>query len=708
MLRTFIFSFFFFVNGVCYAQPVIVINNDIERMPIGGQVALLKDTTGLLSFDQIASPGFENRFIQNIQVPPSLGFTTYPVWCRFKIKNHTNQQLVLAIDNASIEKIDLYVQKNGVFRHKAISAYRPFHQREILSNKPFFRLEIAEDSTQVCYLRLQTDAGLQFPLMIYSLESLAEHEHNSAVRNGLYIGIMIIMMIYNLFIYFSTRDRSYLYYVLYVAFITLTNVIEKGFAFEFLWPSAPSLNHYVNITACLTGIFAILFAVEFLQISRHAKKIRPFFAILIGCFLITIVIILFRNRFLGLMLTEALSILATLSLLTAGFIVYKNGFKPAIYYLIAWGTLLLGVIIFLLKDFKLVPYTDFTINSLIIGSAVEAMLLSLALANRINIYKKEKETAQHEALLSLEENRKLIVEQNVLLEKKVEERTSALKKANADLTEALFNLKETQTQLIQREKVASLGELTAGIAHEIQNPLNFVNNFSETNIELIEEMKEGLATGNGHQAISIAEDIKENEKKINHHGKRADAIVKGMLQHSRASSGKKELTDINALANEYLRLSYHGLRAKDNNFTANFTTNLDESIGKIEVAPHDIGRVILNLCNNAFYAASLPSKGEAKTSGNKDIPTVLVKTSKISFNGSKRGGVSISVSDNGPGIPQKILDKIFQPFFTTKPAGQGTGLGLSLSNDIVKAHGGELMVQTKEGEGSEFIVELPV
>ena len=263
---------------------------------------------------------------------------------------------------------------------------------------------------------------------------------------------------------------------------------------------------------------------------------------------------------------------------------------------------------------------------------------------------------------------------------------------------AFTNLKSTQSQLIQSEKMASLGELTAGIAHEIQNPLNFVNNFSEVSTELVDEMNEEIDKGNLEDAKQIAHDLKQNLEKINHHGKRAGAIVKGMLQHSRSSSGVKAPTDINKLADEYLRLAYHGLRAKDKSFNAIIKTDFDETIGNVNIIPQDIGRVILNLITNAFYAVD--QKNKENIEGYE--PAVLVSTKKISDK------IEISVKDNGNGIPQKNIDKIFQPFFTTKPTGQGTGLGLSMSYDIVKAHGGELRVETKEGEGSEFIIELPI
>jgi len=271
-------------------------------------------------------------------------------------------------------------------------------------------------------------------------------------------------------------------------------------------------------------------------------------------------------------------------------------------------------------------------------------------------------------------------------------------KANKVLEATLSNLRSTQSQLIQSEKMASLGELTAGIAHEIQNPLNFVNNFSDMNAELLTEMKDELSKGKIDEAIALANDVIENQKKINNHGRRADTIVKGMLQHSRSSNGIKEPTDINSLCDEYLRLAYHGLRAKDNSFNAIIKTDLDNSIEKVNIIPQEIGRVILNLINNAFYAVD-----EKKKSGVEGYePTVSLSTKR------NNGKIEISVKDNGNGIPQKVLDKIFQPFFTTKPTGQGTGLGLSLSYDIVKAHGGGLQVETKEGEGSEFIINLNI
>jgi signal transduction histidine kinase len=309
----------------------------------------------------------------------------------------------------------------------------------------------------------------------------------------------------------------------------------------------------------------------------------------------------------------------------------------------------------------------------------------------------------------------------ILLEETIRElelKRKAVEESNAALQKSLEDLKAAQAQLIQSEKMASLGELTAGIAHEIQNPLNFVNNFSDVNAELIDELKSELAViatqtatlreakgeagsgkqGNIQSAMELADNIKDNEQKINQHGRRADAIVKGMLQHSRTGSGQKESTDINVLADEYLRLAYHGYRAKEKSFNAKFETDFDPSIEMIHVIPQDIGRVLLNLINNAFYAVNEKQKRNIPGYD----PAIKIATKNVN------NKIEIRVEDNGIGIPQKVQDKIFQPFFTTKPTGSGTGLGLSISYDIVRTHGGAITASSKEGEGSEFIVRLPI
>ncbi len=381
-------------------------------------------------------------------------------------------------------------------------------------------------------------------------------------------------------------------------------------------------------------------------------------------------------------------------------------------------------IIYLLRNYKMVgklipvilPYLIATFSSFLLRNTFRGFSESISVLTEtakgfsvlwlfgFGIYihqqiRKDKKQQQKD-----EEERKALQLKRKELEEQVSERTQELELQKKSLEEMLAELKITQSQLIQSEKMASLGELTAGIAHEIQNPLNFVNNFSEVSNELIDEMKDELSKGNYDDAKAIADDVKQNLEKINHHGKRASSIVKGMLEHSRTSTGTKETTDINDLADEYLRLAYHGLRAKDKDFNAVLDTHFDPTLPKINVVSQDIGRVILNLITNAFYAVNERRKKGA--AGYK--PKVIVSTKR------RDAKIEIMVKDNGNGIPESIKEKIFQPFFTTKPTGQGTGLGLSLAYDIVKAHGGELKVESpptgragKEGEGTEFTISLP-
>jgi two-component system NtrC family sensor kinase len=330
---------------------------------------------------------------------------------------------------------------------------------------------------------------------------------------------------------------------------------------------------------------------------------------------------------------------------------------------------------------------------------ITGMVLLFASFLIVFIISQRKKLQYHKNLHVLhEQQQQILTQQNLLLEKRVEERTLDLLIQKNELQKSLRELNMAQLQLIQREKMASLGELTAGIAHEIQNPLNFVNNFSELTIELVDELSKELKDSGKEEAIVIIENIIENIERINYHGKRADSIVKGMLEHSRGTSGQKELTNINKLVDESLRLSYSSLRAKDSSFTASFETFLDDNIIEIFLVPQDIARVFLNLFNNAFYSVA----EKRKRSDENFKPVVSVTTKRENNN------IEVVIRDNGTGISQKIVHKIFQPFFTTKPTGQGTGLGLSLSYDIIKAHGGEIKVESVPGESTKFILNLPI
>jgi two-component system, NtrC family, sensor kinase len=483
-----------------------------------------------------------------------------------------------------------------------------------------------------------------------------------------------------------------------------------------IWGGHPIITRFVGVPFVLLS--AWLFTIRFLNLDKNMP--RTYTAIKVLCVLIACVIpIDFLNlQFIRGAAQQTLAPISTVSMLVMGILSHFQGNKSAKYYVFAWVFFLVGSIITSFSYSGILPFNYFTSNASLFGACIESILLAFALANRINTYRAESEEAQalafqrleenerlaREQNKSLEENDRLVREQNKVLEEKVHERTT-------ELETSLETLKATQNQLIQSEKLANLGELTAGISHEIQNPLNFVTNFSELSVDLVKDLKDELAKPTIDKAYidELFADLASNQEKIKHHGRRASSIVKGMLEHSRASTGIREHIDINQLADEYLRLSYHGLRAKDKTFNAEFKTDFADSLPKIAVIPQDLGRVLLNLINNAFYAVNERRQSPQPPEGEHYVPTVTVST-HLAASPSGTGGaqIIIKVKDNGTGMPESVKIKIFQPFFSTKPTGEGTGLGLSLAYDIVtKGHGGTLAVESTEGVGTTFTLTLP-
>ncbi|HEU4904316.1 MAG TPA: 7TM diverse intracellular signaling domain-containing protein [Flavisolibacter sp.] len=699
-MRYFLLWLFFLPALLARAQGIIPVTRPDEIVNIAPTTQFLEDKKGQLTITDLLAPNAPFNFQLNGNHQVSFGVTYSYFWLRSELHNETGADLLVELGSTALTDIEVYSVINGhVVKQYHSGNWQPFSERPVKSVNYLFPLSIPQGETGTVYLRVMHYRGTQFPLRAGTLNAFYIKDARMNGAMGTYIGFMLVMILYNLFIYFTLRDKSYLFYVAYTFLMGFFNAHLSGYIFRYIYPSWPVLNQYEDVIAALVAVAGILFAANFLNTKKNVPVFHKVFMFLLGCYAVIIAIVLSGNFLPGTIALEFTSLVLVASFFVAAYKTLRKGYTPAKFFLIAWSLLLLSVAVYILKDYKILPYTQLTSSSLQIGSAVEALLLSLALADKINVYKKETLMAQAEALQSLEENRKLITEQNAMLERRVEERTKELKRANRELVTALRNLKETQAQLIQAEKMASLGELTAGIAHEIQNPLNFVNNFSEVSSELAEEIKAELSNGHTDRAPGLVADLKGNLEKIIFHGRRADSIVKGMLQHSRISSGKREEANINALVEEYLHLAYHGLRAKDKTFTAILETHFDEDIGKIEIVTQDMGRVLLNLFNNAFYSVQ-EKKKKLKDSYQ---PVISVNTKKTDDT------VTISIRDNGLGIPKNVREKIYQPFFTTKPAGEGTGLGLSLSYDIVtKQHGGNLMVDTKEGQYAEFTVELPV
>ena len=572
-----------------------------------------------------------------------------------------------------------------------------------------FDLPLKQGKEQIISVRMAYQSGLPYcspfftPLSVFSMymndyrnARTNSQQNNNAIRKvlilcGAFSGMLfIISLIYLFYFLFDRVQKVHLYYSISCAFFFLLNLANTFFLNNIDSVSAQMWTAYLYAMSFVTSSLFMLLTVY--TLFGYQKRVFFKLLLLIGVAMLTYT--LFNDITGYILTTNGYFSLCTLEGVRVGMWAMKSKKKGAIIIL---AGLITGIILNIWS--AVLPQSNFSAIILALLSILGfplGMAVYLAIQNAITNQQlrstlTEVQELSVQNILQQQEKQQILSNQNELLEKQVTERTAALNQSFDDL-------KSTQKQLIQSEKMASLGELTAGIAHEIQNPLNFVNNFSEVNTELIDELTHELQSGNNEEALFIAKDIKDNEQKINHHGKRADAIVKGMLQHSRKDTGQKEPTDVNALADEYLRLSYQGLRAKDKTFNSTLKTDFDNAIGKINIIPQDIGRVLLNLYNNAFYAVNEKKKLQLE----RFEPTVSVSTKKMD------NKITISVKDNGNGIPQKALDKIFQPFFTTKPTGQGTGLGLSLSYDIIKAHGGEIKVESKDGEGTKFLINLPV
>jgi two-component system, NtrC family, sensor kinase len=613
-------------------------------------------------------------------------------WVRFRLKNPHSYPFPITLP-VDVKKSTVYICANNKWQQFTSGYSVSWEKRDgIKQTRQIVYTMPANTSVYVyMYLSELTYSDVLFPNVNNYFTEVKEKFHDqinyvmSDVVMGCFIGFILFAVIFNLLFFYISREKMYLAYAITLLFSVLysfSDILSKSL---FLEGTQGVIIFQVGALLALMVMMA--------QTLRLFFKFRLYYPRW-DKFLLYTPLALIAIGLLGLIggtvgeimiaIVAIIAIIYLLSFVIGTFIILilflRKKDKDARLFVLAAFPFFLSLFGEVFTRWEWTVYCGGTWTILVLSWGLFARFKGLQIENARVALEKE------------EERSKLIAQQNELLEEQVAERT-------AELRQSITELKQAQDQLIQAEKMASLGELTAGIAHEIQNPLNFVNNFSDVSIELLEEMQEELDKGDTEEVKAIAGDIKQNLEKIAHHGRRADGIVKGMLQHSRASTGQKELTDINALADEYFRLAYHGLRAKDKSFNANLVTHFAEGMPKVNAMSQDVGRVLLNLFTNAFYATQQRSR---QTDGSYK-PTVEVSTQL------KGDWVEIIVKDNGTGIPDAIKDKILQPFFTTKPTGEGTGLGLSLSYDIiVKAHGGTIDIESAEGQGATFIIRLPL
>lgn len=655
-----------------------------DFIDIGNKVMFLEDPDGKMSFEQVSSEAFSSEFMASEQVILNFGFTESAYWLKFSFDNPRDEDLVLELAHAFLPQADLYYRDDDGEVQSIHAGYQvPLNEKVI---KHHFQVYPLPKGEHEFYLRVISNSH-PLKLQIYQQSAYDVKSYRQRLVYGFYLGFMAFVILSNLFFYVTLRSKLYLFYAgIVLVYISYASAVMDGFILYF-FPNVDLMFWYITIPT-LGVPLQLLYAKVFLEVKHYHPRLARLTNGLIIYFFAYMVIKFFLPLTLVLAVNTVHALISFFAMGYLGIATARKGNRLGNYFALAY--FIYFVLVLTEATYIQIgkPGYFFELSHVALATLIEAFLLSFLLSKKFEFEKKDaervKEEAQRQLLEKTRENEKMVKEQNMVLEREVEKRTE-------ELNTTIRNLKQTQDKLIQSEKMASLGELTAGIAHEIQNPLNFVNNFSEVSTELVEEMQEELEKGDLEEVRALSGDIKHNLEKITHHGRRASAIVKGMLSHSRTKSSEKEAVDLNALADEFLRLSFHGLRAKDKNFRAEFIADYDEGLPTIKAVPQDLGRVLLNLINNAFQACSNTS----------DKPMVRLSTAKIG------NQVVLKISDNGPGIPDDIKDKIFQPFFTTKPTGQGTGLGLSISYDIVKAHGGTLEVKSKPGE-TVFLLALPI
>ncbi|QJD77165.1 sensor histidine kinase [Spirosoma rhododendri] len=703
--RTYLCSLFvYLLLSVAGATP-IVLRDPTQTYDLFRSSSLLEVRPGQVSIqDLLQTPG-RYTFVptRNALIKPQEQQRAY--WFRVDLTRQSADAFILHFDYCGTERMTIYEVADGrVVASRQIGTLVRESANPFRYSNWFWPMQLPEGQPRTVYVYME---GIHTTALYFGAETattLLGTIHSDDLFNGIYYGFILIVILYSLFLYTRLGERDTLFYAIWVLFIGLQLALYRGFVTEFLWASDPSLSRYGSVIGGLTGILHILFTVEFLRLRQLSPRFYRVGLFVAGLYLIGIVLLASTIATRGQLgsptdLIPVLALIEGLFSVGAGVFALRHGFRPALFYSIGNLIFFLSIFQFLSYAFGYLPPTFWARNSLYIGSGIEIILSALALTYKVNLLKEKEDEAISEQLRLADENRRLVERQNAELEFRVQERTTEINAREDDLQVALASLRQTQEQLVQQEKLASLGELTASIAHEIQNPLNFVNNFAEVSVELVDELNDGLQTGDTDTVSTLSSDIRTNLAYIVQNGQRASDIVRNMLQHARAETGQLELTDLNTLADEYLRLSYQGIRTKDRSFTAQLQTDYDPALPPVLIVPQDIGRVLLNLLNNAFYAV----QQKARLAENGFIPTIAVCTRHTATY------VRLTIRDNGPGIPPAVQDKIFQPFFTTKPTGQGTGLGLSISYDIItNGHGGQLSVDSQPDVYTEFSLQIPL
>lgn len=681
---------------------------------VGDHVYYFEDVNHQLGWNDLASVDFQ-KLESNVAIFPNSN-STY--WCKMELKapDELSGEYVLDIKNPLLDSLDLYIVQNGKLIRSFHSGDRlKFNSRPLRFNSFAFPLYAEESGAFTAYLRVRSADQMLVPIFIGNREGTSELKNYQDLIFGMYVGLMLVMFLYNAFIWISTKDKSYLFYIIYVAALVLTQMILEGMAFHRLFPSSPGMHNFgVVLFSALTGFGAIEFARSFLNMKETAPRFNKGLYLFEGLYLFAVIFRATGMDILSFRILDLAGMMSTLYGLTfASWLVYK-GYREAKFYLAGWIFFIIGIIVFVLKNFGILPFNSLTSSAIQMGSAAEIVLLSFALADRINRLRKEREEAQAESLKLSLENERIIREQNIVLEQKVEERTLELQEANEELKVTLDHLKDTQAQLVDAEKMASLGQLTAGIAHEINNPINFVSSNIqplkrdiEDLIDLIEhyqhlesdELDDSSRISRIKEILEFKEEIDLDFLKdeidelivgIKDGAERTAEIVSGLRTFSRVDEEDFKIADIEAGLDSTIALLNSKFRG-DIDVTREYT-----GLSHIYCNAGKLNQVFMNIMTNGIYAIEKQMATHPELKGN-----LTIRTGKVNES------IWIEIEDNGIGMSEDVKRKVFEPFFTTKDVGEGTGLGMSIVYNILQEHHADVKIDSQVGKGSKFRITLP-
>lgn len=690
----------------------VVYENRLRTITFGKNLEFFVDSANILTAATIVS---QPKFVSSKSDVPIFFLNDKTLWARFSVSNQSERpDLFFSITHSNISKITFFkLSDRGVL--DSLNTAGNAYDYSSLPGYDFldynFKLSIPRGQTATYYFKINSKHPVELPVALRSFGGVAEEHTTQALIIAVYLGVIISILLYNLFVFFAIRDTSYLYYVLYLFTLALALVTLSGWSFQYLWPHYPALNEYAVIwTTSMASVAALVFAINFLRTSTFLPKTHKFLFFIVGFDAISILLSFSPFKTAAYQTLNLSGLIFGITLIYVSAAIYRKGYRPAFYYLLAWSSFLIGLIVVVLRNVNILPTNFFTTYILYGGSAVEAILLSIALADKISILRKEKETSQAEALQVSQENERLVREQNLELERKVAERTEELQEANKQVTLSYKNLKEAQLQLVEAEKMASLGQLTAGIAHEINNPINFVKSnikplqldFKDL-IEVINEYEKLHVKDSGEIALHlrdidslkkdigldfVKEEIESLMKGIENGAERTAEIVRGLRTFSRLDESLIKTVDIHEGIDSTLIL----LRSNIPDYIRVIREYTAE--GKIECFPGKLNQVFMNILSNAIHA--IKSKNYRARE-----EFVIISTKNLPEN-----RIQISIKDSGPGMSDEVKRRIFDPFFTTKDVGEGTGLGMAIVFKIIKEHSGKIDVISSEGEGAEFKIIL--